>query len=152
MASTSATPAFSLTPNQINRIISLIDNDRLISLLNNDEYPSAPARRPPPVGNKLASRWTEWNGAKELYATYIERLATKIDVDWDLLGGHRAVCSDMMSTIPNECKTRVSQWFSTGGPNSDWNYKAFIEHFNENFEDKTSTQAAGESSSLMRQG
>lgn len=43
-------------------------------------------------------------------------------------------------------------WFSTGGPDCDWNYKKFIRHFDENFEDKMAARTAGEKLTRIRQG
>lgn len=110
------------------------------------------ARHDPTTQKKNASSWPEWDGSKELYPTFIIQLAAKIDTDWDLLGGNKAVCMDMMNTIPKTLRTRVSQWLSTGGPNRDWNYQLFIIHFNDNFEDKTSVRTANEKLTRMRQG
>lgn len=58
----------------------------------------------------------------------------------------------MINIIPRDKRNRVAIWFSNGGPNNDWNYLLFIEHFNDNFEDKTATRTAGEKLSRMRQG
>ena len=101
---------------------------------------------------KKASCWPEWDGTKESYDMYTMQLTNKIESDWDLLGGHKSVCMDMINTLPKNMRGRVSHWASTGGPKSDWNYETFISHFNDNFEDKTSTRAAGEKLSRMRQG
>lgn len=59
---------------------------------------------------------------------------------------------DMMNTVPRDLRSRLSHWFITGGPHGDWNYELFINHFNDNFEDKTSVRAANEKLSRMRQG
>ncbi|KAI0991086.1 hypothetical protein K3495_g17101, partial [Podosphaera aphanis] len=132
-----------LTQDQLNQLLSLIGNNQR----------STPVTlRPPPSGTKKASPWPEWDGTKELYDTYIMQLTNKIESDWDLLGGHKSVCMDMMSTLPKNLRSRVSCWASTGGPNADWNYEQFIVHFNDNFEDKTSSRVAGEKLSRMRQG
>lgn len=117
-----------------NTLISLTQEEvlQLKSLLISQDR-SVPARRTPKaplVGEKkIPSKWPEWNGAKESYSTYIDQLAAKIEVDWKILGGHKAVCNDMMNTIPT-----------------------FIDHFNENFEDKTSVREASLKLNRMRQG
>lgn len=49
------------------------------------------ARHDPTTQKKNASSWPEWDGSKELYPTFIIQLAAKIDTDWDLLGGNKAV-------------------------------------------------------------
>lgn len=98
------------------------------------------------------SKWPEWDGKSEHYNSYIELLAAKIDVDWEKLGGHKAVCIDMMNSIPLTLRNRVSQWFSTGGPDGDWDYELFIAHFNDNFGDKTAARTAGDKLTRMRQG
>lgn len=58
----------------------------------------------------------------------------------------------MMNTIPTDCRLRVSHWFSCGGPKRNWDYKKFIEHFNDNFENKTSARSAAFSLAKMKQG
>ncbi|KAI0996545.1 hypothetical protein K3495_g11637 [Podosphaera aphanis] len=109
-------------------------------------------RKDPPEAKKKASAWPEWDGSKELYSTDILQLAAKIDADWDLLGGNKAACMNMMNRILKDLRGRVSQWFSTGGPNRDWDYELYIEQFNKNFEDKTSVHAASSQLSMMRRG
>lgn len=114
-----------------------------------------PALKANPTGKKKASEWPKWDGRKETYKGYICRLRTKIEVDWDYLdylGGHRAVCIDMMNTLPIDLQLRVSHWFQKGGLERNWNYELFFEHFNENFEDKQAARAAGEDQARMRQG
>ncbi|KAI1007826.1 hypothetical protein K3495_g396 [Podosphaera aphanis] len=122
-----------LTQDQLNQLLSLIDNNQS----------SAPVTlRPPPSGIKKASPWPEWDSTKELYHTYIMQLTNKIESDWDLMGGHKSVCMDMMTTLPKNLRSRVSCRTSTGRPNADWNYEQFIVHFNDNFEAKTSSRVA----------
>lgn len=125
---------------------------QLMTIMNVSKNSVQPAREDPTTQKKNASSWPEWDGSKELYPTFIIQLAAKIDTDWELLGGHKAVCMDMMNTIPKTLRTRISQWFSTGGPNGDWNYELFITHFNDNFEDKSSIRTANEKLTRMRQG
>lgn len=79
-------------------------------------------------------------------------MAAKIDVDCETLGGHKAFCKNITNTFPSKKRNRVAAYFSTGGSNSDWGYEIFIDHFNENFEDKTSAREAGQKLNRMRQG
>lgn len=81
-------------------------------------------------------KWPEQDGTKENCNTYIDQLAVNFDVDWEILDGLKAVCNDMMSTISTKRGNRFAVQFATGGPNGDWDYELFIEHFNENFEEK----------------
>ena len=76
--------------------------------------------------------------ATETYCVYIDQLIAKVESDWEILGGHKAFCNEIMNTLPTDRKLRVFHWFSCGGPNLDWDYKIFIQHFNDSFEDKTS--------------
>ncbi|KAI1004598.1 hypothetical protein K3495_g3612 [Podosphaera aphanis] len=87
-----------------------------------------------------------------MYPTYIIQLTRKIEADWDLLGGSKAVCMGMMNTIPKNLRSRVSHWYTTGGPDNNWDYELYIDHSNDNFEDKTSVRTANEKSSRMMQG
>ena len=165
-----STSSFPLTSNPTNTVankkMSQNEQSTLISLTSEEllqlrnllgsQNRSMPERRmpkaPPTSEKKNPSKWPEWDGTKENYNTYIDQLAVKIDVDWEILGGHKAVCNDMMNTIPTKRRNRVAAWFATGGPNGDWDYELFIEHFNENFEDKTSAREAGQKLTRMKQG
>ncbi|KAI1007187.1 hypothetical protein K3495_g1033 [Podosphaera aphanis] len=57
-----------------------------------------------------------------------------------------------MNTIPTDCRLRVSHWFSCGGPKTNWDYKKFIDRYNDNVEDKTSTRTASFILTKMKQG
>ena len=133
-----------LTPEQIAQILAALQvQEKPVNI-----------KRAVPLREEKAtpSKWPEWDGKSEHYNSYIELLAAKIDVDWEKLGGHKAVCIDMMNSIPLTLRNRVSQWFSTGGPDGDWNYELFISHFNDNFGDKTAARTAGDRLTRIRQG
>ena len=87
-----------------------------------------------------------------MYPTYVIQLTAKIEADWELLGGHKAVYMDMMNKIPKNLRNCVSHWSTTGGPQYNWDYELYINHFNDNFEDKTWVRTSSEKLSRMRQG
>ena len=134
----------SLNSDQLQRLLAIIDTS--------DVNQGKTLRPNPHTDKKKASSWPEWDGSREMYPTYIIQLTAKIEADWDLLGGHKAVCMDMMNTIPKNLRSRVSHWYTTGGPDNNWDYELYLEHFNDNFEDKTSVRTANEKLSRMRQG
>ena len=39
---------------------------------------------------------------------YVIQLTAKIEADWELLGGHKVVCMDMMNTTPKNLRNPVS--------------------------------------------
>lgn len=134
----------SLTQDQLNQLLSLITVQ---------ESPRINEPKTPPQQlKKEASRWPQWDGTSEAYDLYIAQLSTKIESDWEFLGGHKSVCNEMINTLPKDRKLRVSQWFSCGGPNKNWDYQLFMQHYNNNFQDKTSARAAHRTLSNMKQG
>ncbi|KAI0996391.1 hypothetical protein K3495_g11789 [Podosphaera aphanis] len=137
-------PPLTLSQDQLNELLSFIRTQNTPK----DDEPRAPPQQP----KNKPLRWPEWDCAQNTYSVYIDMLSTKIDEDWEILGGHKAVCNEIMNTIPADCRLRVSHWFSCGGPKRNWDYKKFIEHLNENLEDKTSTRTASFTLAKMRQG
>lgn len=80
----------------------------------------------------------------EHFNSFIEISEANIDVDWENLGGHKAVCIEMINSIIVNLRNCVSIWFSTGKPDGGYNYELFIELFNKNFENKIAARMAGE--------
>lgn len=138
-------PLQSLSQEQLSQLLSLIGANK-----SNQSAPSA-LRDPPKDINRQPAKWPEWDGSKENYNAYRVQLTKKIDDDWESLGGHGPVCNSMMNTVPPAKRNQLVAWFSSGGPNRDWNYELFLKHLDENFEDKTSARAAGEKLTRMRQ-
>ncbi|KAI0996000.1 hypothetical protein K3495_g12182 [Podosphaera aphanis] len=137
-------PPLTLSQDQLNELLSFIRTQNTPKV----DEPRAPPQQP----KNKPLRWPKWDGAQNTYSAYIDMLSTKIDEDWEILGGYKAVCNEIMSTIPTDCRLQVSHWFSCGWPKRNWDYKKFIEHLNENFEDKTSTRTASFTLAKMRQG
>lgn len=138
-------PLQALSQEQLSQLLSLIG-------ANTNPQPVPSTLRPSPKDiNRQPAKWPEWDGSKANYRAYRVQLAKKIDNDWESLGGHESVCNSMMNTIPAARRNQLVAWFSSGGPNRDWNYELFLKHFDENFEDKTSARTAGEKLTRMRQ-
>ena len=126
--------------------------EKLHALLGTQPLAKTSTRRDKPTGKKQASEWPKWDGKRESYKGYTHSLRVKIDVDWDMLGSNKAICLDMINTLPVEKRPRVMHWFQRGGPNDDYDHELFLNHFDENFEDKQAIRAAGEDLTRMRQG
>lgn len=56
-----------------------------------------------------------------------------------------------MNLLPTLCSLRVAKWSPCGGQNNNWNYKLFIQHLNDNFEDKTSVRQACFALAIMKE-
>lgn len=96
--------------------------------------------------------WPKWDGSNENFAFLIHQMQVKIEEDLHLLGTSRAICLGMIATLPDEKKPRVAQWFMRGGENEAYDWRDFINHFHDEFEDKQARIAAGYTLSRMRQG
>jgi hypothetical protein len=88
----------------------------------------------------------------DTFHMYSYKLLVKIEEDRLLLGSDRAVCLEMVQSIPAEKQPRVNHWFQTGGPNRNHNWRELFAHFKDQFEDKEATQKAGSQLTRMRQG
>jgi hypothetical protein len=59
------------------------------------------------------------------------------------LGGSEVTCYGILETLPETKRTRVFQWFLSGGSHKDWNINEFLLHLKDKFENKEAVQTAG---------
>ncbi|KAI0999758.1 hypothetical protein K3495_g8440, partial [Podosphaera aphanis] len=104
------------------------------------------------LSKKKEAKWPEWDGKSESLRPFLFELRVKIEEDRHLLGSNRAVCLGMLGTLPKERKSRVDSWFESGGSTGSYDWKEFLDHFKEIFEDKQSLLTAGKELSRMKQG
>ncbi|KAI1000302.1 hypothetical protein K3495_g7893 [Podosphaera aphanis] len=96
----------------------------------------------------------EHNNLPNLSQTQYEMLYSrlKIEEDRSLLGLDRAICLGIFNSIPKEKQNRVPHWFETGGPLKNHSWVDFLNHIEQEFEDKQARQAAGNLLYRMRMG
>ena len=82
------------------------------------------------------TKWPEWNGRNYSFRSFLFKLKVKIEEDRPILGSDRAVCLDMLGTLPKDKRSRVDGWFQHGGTNGAYQYLEFLDHFKAIFEDK----------------
>ncbi|KAI1006339.1 hypothetical protein K3495_g1884 [Podosphaera aphanis] len=54
------------------------------------------------------------------------------------------ICLDMIETLPEDKKSRSSAWFEEIKARQVFDWRALIQHFRDEFEDKQAMQAASE--------
>lgn len=99
-----------------------------------------------------ATRWPSWGGDSSSYDLHSHKLKVKIEEERHILGSDRNVCLGMLQCLPEDKQPRVEHWFRSGGPKGDYDWEDFLAFINEQFEDKTAKQTAGEKLSRMRMG
>jgi hypothetical protein len=123
----------------------------LLLLLQGGHQPSIQKSEPIRGGSK-ASPWPKWDGEDLSFPLYLARLRVKVKADQQLLGGPEVTCHGILETLPETKRTRVSQWFLSGGPHKDWNVDEFLLHLKDKFENKEAVQTAGDELQRMRMG
>lgn len=112
-----------------------------------------PAAQPAAQPKRKEIAWPKWDGIATSFPFFKRQLEIKIQVDGELMDNNaQAICLAMLQTLPTERQLRVSHWFETGGSLRDWNWRLFLDHFAEQFEDKQAAQCAVEELTRMRQG
>ncbi|KAI1001359.1 hypothetical protein K3495_g6844, partial [Podosphaera aphanis] len=96
--------------------------------------------------------WPCWNGSKESYPVYRFKLQVKIEEDLAILGSNRAICMGMVESLPEIKKPLVSNWFMKGGSKGQYDWREFLNCFDEHFESKQAGLEAGDILVRMRQG
>lgn len=101
---------------------------------------------------KKETPWPKWDGTAENFGFYATQVEVKVEEDRHLLGNDRSICLGMISTLPESRQPRVAHWFQSVGPRENYNWRLFLAHFRELFEDQQAQQTAGDQLSRMRQG
>lgn len=138
--------SLSLSENEIQENIIDMSQEYDLNVMSQDESLNRS------LCKKKESKWPEWDGNVESFRSYIFELVVKIEEDRQMLGSDRAVCLGMLGTLPKDKKSRVSNWFESGGPAGNYNWKGFVEHFKYNFEDKRARLTAVKELTQMKQG
>lgn len=103
------------------------------------------------VPKKLAP-WPSWKGQSETFSLFIFQLRLKIENERPYLGEDQMVCYNMLQALPEDKRLRVGQWFTTGGERKNWDWRGFLQHIQDQFEDKQAKQNAGDKLARIRMG
>ena len=101
---------------------------------------------------KKASEWPFWNGDVANFNSHAWQLQIKIEEDKDILGSDRAICLNIFRSIATDRQPRILHWFETGGPQGDYNWRSFLDHVKEQYEDKQARHTAANLLHRMRMG
>jgi Retrotransposon gag protein len=103
-----------------------------------------------PVMSTHRIAWPKWDGKTKSFPFFLAQLRVRVAVATDQTGQIR--CFQMVQCLPLEKQYLVAHWFGEGGPDKDYNWEKFADHFALQFEDKQAKKAALEELSRMRQG
>ncbi|KAI0995338.1 hypothetical protein K3495_g12844 [Podosphaera aphanis] len=96
--------------------------------------------------------WPKWDGKPESLFSFLFEVEVKIEEDREILGSNRAICLRMLGTLPPAKKHRVTSWFRKGGDDGTFDWREFLNHFGEKFEDKKTYIEARNAFMHMTQG
>ncbi|RKF64086.1 hypothetical protein OnM2_021105 [Erysiphe neolycopersici] len=131
--------------------LTIEDKRELLEILRQKKISNTPnAFNPAPPAPVTRASLPKWNGKAEEFNFYMKRLVARIEREWEPYVDQGSICLDMIDSLPDEKKPRISAWFDKNQPNYNW--RKFAAHFNEQFEDKEERQAASEYVNRMEQG
>lgn len=95
--------------------------------------------------------WPKWDGTTASFLFFLTQLKVRVKTGCN---GYppELICYHMIQTLPPEKQRLVGHWFENGGPDRDYDWKKFADHFSLQFENKQAKKAATEELSRMRQG
>lgn len=96
--------------------------------------------------------WPSWDGEAGTFCAFLFELEVKIEEDRHLLGSNRAVCLEMLRTLPKSKKHRVDMWFRRGGLDGNYDWRKLLEHFQEQFLGSAARMNAAGDMMSIRQG
>ena len=82
------------------------------------------------------------SGQAEDFRFYIRRLEARIQREWAPYVDPCSICLDMIDTLLDEKKLRVTEWFEESSQKNSFSWESFVEHFRRQFDDKEALQAA----------
>ncbi|KAI0996850.1 hypothetical protein K3495_g11334 [Podosphaera aphanis] len=101
---------------------------------------------------KKETKLPKWNGSPEDFGFFIGRLEMRVEQKLVPFVEGGIICLDMIETLPEDKKSRVSAWFEESKARNVFDWRALIQHFRDEFEDKQAMQAASEYLNRMEQG
>ncbi|KAI1006415.1 hypothetical protein K3495_g1807 [Podosphaera aphanis] len=93
-----------------------------------------------------------WNGAPQDFPFFVERLETRIETDYAPYMSEQAICLDMIETLPEASKARVSTWFSRCRERGRFDWRECLGYLKEIFADRQAQQSAAQHVMRMEQG
>ena len=78
----------------------------------------------------------KWNGVQLDFGFFIGRLETRIEVDFAPFLDDRTICLDVIETLPELAKPRVSTWFEKRRADGSFSWKELVQHLKETFADR----------------
>ncbi|KAI1007040.1 hypothetical protein K3495_g1177 [Podosphaera aphanis] len=101
---------------------------------------------------KKETNLPKWNGSPDDFGFFIGRLEMRIQQELEPFAEGSIICLDMIETLPEDKKSQVAAWFEESEAQNSFNWRALIQYFRNEFEDKQAMQAASEYLNRMEQG
>lgn len=94
----------------------------------------------------------KWSGLPQDFGFFIGRLEIRIETDFAPYVDERSICLDMIETLPETSKPKVSAWFDKRRADGRFSWRNFVDHFKHTFADRQARQSASELVNRMEQG
>ncbi|KAI0996318.1 hypothetical protein K3495_g11862 [Podosphaera aphanis] len=94
----------------------------------------------------------KWNGRAIDFGFYVGRLETRIITDFAPFFDECSICLDVIDTLPENLKSRVSGWFDSRRAGGNFSWRELIQYLQNTFTDRQGQQAASELLDRMEQG
>ncbi|KAI0997915.1 hypothetical protein K3495_g10273 [Podosphaera aphanis] len=131
-------------PLELRELLQMLEERRNQAAAPDRIYPLRQARRDASL--------PKWSGQLIDLPFFFGRLETRIEIDFAPYIDDRSICLDMIETLPDNLKSRVSTWFESRRVSGRFDWKEFIEHFRSIFADRQASQTASEILNQMEQG
>ncbi|KAL5594252.1 uncharacterized protein BROUX77_006207 [Berkeleyomyces rouxiae] len=139
------------TPQQLAIVQMILQNHAKLQA----PAPPAPALALPPsqpmINHRYNAPWPEWDGKLLSFPRYFKQLKVRAQIAAHVIGSSQAICLSIFMSIHAEQQARVEQWF-TDGAIHNWDWKSFLQHINDQFEDKDAIQKAGQKLCAIQMG
>ncbi|KAI0994089.1 hypothetical protein K3495_g14094, partial [Podosphaera aphanis] len=94
----------------------------------------------------------KWNGRAVDFGFYLGRLETRVITDFAPFFDECSICLDIIDTLPENLKSRVSGWFESRKLSGNFSWNELVQHLRDTFADRQGQQAASELLDRMEQG
>ncbi|KAI0993576.1 hypothetical protein K3495_g14608 [Podosphaera aphanis] len=135
-------PNLNLTQQDLQGLLQLLAERR-----NQPEAPTQSARQA-----RRDVSLPKWNGRAVDFGFYLGRLETRITTDFAPFFDECSICLDIINTLPDNLKSRVSGWFDSRRSEGNFSWKELVQHLETTFADRQGQQAASELLDMMEQG
>ena len=133
-----------LSPQDIEGLLLLLEERRAQETVPKSTEAARPMRRDAIL--------PKWNGVQVDFGFFVGRLETRIEADFAPFLDDRTICLDVIETLPETAKPRVSAWFERRKADGQFSWRELVQHLKDTFSDRQARQVALEHVNRMEQG